>query len=75
MPRLENGDPMSFKLIYGERMGDLAAGEDYIIEKGVFLSIEEFAYYRAKTANDHQWSGTDETNAMADALIAAEVAP
>ena len=57
------------ELIYAERYGDLAAEEDYIIEKGVFLSIEEFACYRAETANDHQWQGTDETNARADALI------
>ena len=36
-----------------------------IIDKGIFLSIEEFAPYRKQG-----WSGTRETDKLADELIA-----
>lgn len=53
-------------LIYAERYGDQVAGEDYIAEKGIFLSYEEFVPYRQAG-----WSGTPKTNTATDALIAA----
>ena len=49
-------------LYYAERLG--GPGEPYIAERGIFLSIEEFAPYRAKG-----WEGTKETNAAADAFL------
>lgn len=51
-------------MIYAERLG--GPGEPYIAERGVFLSIEEFAPYRRKG-----WEGTPETNAAADAYLQA----
>lgn len=55
------------KLIYAERFGDREAGEEYIAERGVFMSIEEFARYRRMG-----WEGTLENNALADAIIKQE---
>ena len=51
-------------MFYAERMGE--EGEPYIAERGIFLSIAEFAPYRKAG-----WSGTRETNAAADAYLAA----
>ena len=52
-------------MFYAERMGDQSKGEPYIAERGVFLSIEEFAPYRKAG-----WSGTREIDAAADAVLA-----
>lgn len=47
---------------YAERFGDRDKGEPYIAERGVFYSLAEFAFYRAKG-----WVGLSSVNAMADA--------
>lgn len=59
-----------FTLFYAERLGDHAKGEPYIAERGVFMSIAEFAPYRAKG-----WEGTKETNEAADAFLCANTEP
>ena len=53
------------RMFYAERLGDMDAGEEYIEERGVFMSLDEFVPYRRKG-----WSGTPATDAAADALIA-----
>ena len=55
------------RMFYAERLGNKDEGEDYIAERGVFLSIEEFIPYRRKG-----WSGTSKIDAEADRLIIAE---
>lgn len=50
-------------MFYAERLG--GRGEPYIAERGVFLSIEEFAPYRKAG-----WSSTREIDALADAYLA-----
>lgn len=52
-------------MIYGERYGNQDEGEEYIAEKGIFLSMEEFLPYRAKG-----WSSCPENDKEADRLIA-----
>jgi hypothetical protein len=51
-------------LYYAERYGDQDAGEPYIVERGVFTSIKEFAPYRLQG-----WSGTKELNAETDRYL------
>lgn len=55
-------------MFYAERLG--GEGEPYITERGVFTSLEEFIPYRRQG-----WSGTQETDEAADALIAAVDGP
>ena len=50
-------------MFYAERLG--GEGEPYIAERGIFLTIKEFAPYRKAG-----WSGTRETDAAADAYLA-----
>jgi hypothetical protein len=57
----------AFAMFYAERIG--GPGEPYIAERGVFMSLAEFAPYRAKG-----WEGTKETNAAVDAFIAKQTA-
>jgi hypothetical protein len=52
------------KMWYAERLGDTDTDEDYIAERGVFMSVEEFVPYRLKG-----WSGTKELDDAADAII------
>ncbi|MGL4666467.1 MAG: hypothetical protein ACRCWR_00885 [Saezia sp.] len=54
----------AFILFYAERLG--GEGEQYIAERGVFNSLEEFVPYRRRG-----WSGTEKTDAAADLLIVA----
>lgn len=54
-------------MFYAERIGDPDKGEPWIAEQGVFLSIAEFAPYRALG-----WEGTKETNEAADAFLRRE---
>ena len=54
-------------MIYAERMGDQAAGEDYIAERGVFLSLAEFLPYRAAG-----WEAVERFNKLADAALRQE---
>ena len=53
-----------FAMIYGERLGDRDKGEEYIAERGVFFSVEEFVPYRRLG-----WEGTTKTNTLADEII------
>jgi hypothetical protein len=54
-------------MIYAERLGNMDAGEEYIAERGIFLTVEEFVPYRRLG-----WSGTHATDKAADAIIARE---
>ena len=56
-------------MFYAERIEDPAtSGQDgWIAERGVFMSLDEFVPYRRQG-----WSGTQETDAAADSLIAAQ---
>jgi len=49
---------------YAERLGNTEKGEPYIAERGVFISIAEFAPFRALG-----WEGTHENNLKADLYL------
>lgn len=49
-------------MFYGERIEDCQ-----IVERGIFLSLEEFADYRRKG-----WSASKEINALAEDIIAEQ---
>ena len=51
-------------MFYAEILGDTEKGEPYILDRGVFLSIDEFIPYRIKG-----WSGTKINNDFADSII------
>ena len=58
---------MPSSMIYGEllRSGERSS-EPYVVDRGIFFSIEEFAPYRKRG-----WSSTGENNAAADAALEA----
>jgi len=53
------------KMNYAERLGN--KDEEYIAERGVFYSVEEFVPFRKLG-----WSGVPEFNAKADKIILDE---
>ena len=56
-------------MFYAEKLGDPDKGEPYIADRGVFMSIAEFAPYREKG-----WSGSPDNDFLADKFIVENLA-